>query len=263
MISIQQSWLGSLEVTAVNGTGHRFAKHSHDELVIGANLVGEEHIWLDGRSFTATPGSITLYNPGQVQGGGVADGAPWQYVGLYIDAGQLGQNLDLPHVEFNRALCHQPEFVARLESAIRRAAASDGLIRERAEEALILLLGDIVALSGTRLAVSQPMGLGLIGRIKELLAEHLHRTVSLDALANELQLSKFHLLRAFQKETGLSPRQWSMQLRTRRAQGLLRIGVSATDAAHAVGFVDQSHLNRHFRAAYGITPGTFQRLPKS
>ena len=50
-----------------------------------------------------------------------------------------------------------------------------------------------------------------------------------------------------------------MQLRTRRAQALLRAGRPATEVAHELGFADQSHLNRHFRAAYGVAPGSFQR----
>jgi len=36
--------------------------------------------------------------------------------------------------------------------------------------------------------------------------------------------------------------------------------VAACEVAHHVGFADQSHLNRHFRAAYGMTPGHYQRL---
>jgi len=77
-------------------------------------------------------------------------------------------------------------------------------------------------------------------------------------MAAEVGLSRFHLLRSFQKHTGLSPRQWAMQLRTRRAQGLLRQGLPAGEVAHRLGFADQSHLNRHFRAAYGISPGRYQ-----
>jgi AraC family chemosensory pili system transcriptional regulator ChpD len=50
-----------------------------------------------------------------------------------------------------------------------------------------------------------------------------------------------------------------MQLRTRRALALLRAGVAVGDAAHALGFADQSHLTRHFRSAYGISPGRYQR----
>lgn len=77
-------------------------------------------------------------------------------------------------------------------------------------------------------------------------------------MAVSVGLSKFHLLRAFKQRTGLSPRQWAMQLRTRRAQGLLRLGMAAGEVAHALGFADQSHFNRHFRAAYGISPGRYQ-----
>jgi methylphosphotriester-DNA--protein-cysteine methyltransferase len=71
---------------------------------------------------------------------------------------------------------------------------------------------------------------GLIGRAQELLAEH-RQALPLDRLGDELGLSKFHLLRTFQKETWLSPRQWAMQLRTRRAKGLLRKGVAASEVA--------------------------------
>ncbi|MFS9669498.1 helix-turn-helix domain-containing protein [Klebsiella pneumoniae] len=51
-------------------------------------------------------------------------------------------------------------------------------------------------------------------------------------------------------------------MRTRRAKGLLRQGRAAGEVAHDLGFADQSHLNRHFRAAYGITPGRYQSVVK-
>lgn len=91
------------------------------------------------------------------------------------------------------------------------------------------------------------------------MADRLQDAPDLEEMAALVGVSRFHLLRAFQKETGLSPRQWAMQLRTCRARGLLRAGVPATEVAHALGFADQSHLNRHFRAAYGITPGELGR----
>ncbi|HCE8236856.1 TPA: helix-turn-helix transcriptional regulator, partial [Pseudomonas aeruginosa] len=81
----------------------------------------------------------------------------------------------------------------------------------------------------------------------------------LDGMAEQVGLSKYHLLRAFKKATGLSPRQWSMQLRTRRALGLLRRGLAVGEVAHALGFADQSHLTRYFTSAYGISPGRYQR----
>lgn len=145
---------------------------------------------------------------------------------------------------------------------MKGALSGDGLVRDLNEDALVLLLAEVVNLSGVRLPGTVASGKGLIGRAQELLAEHLHQALPLDRLGDELGLSKFHLLRTFQKETGLSPRQWAMQLRTRRAKGLLRKGVAASEVAHDLGFADQSHLNRHFRAAYGMTPGRYQSVLK-
>jgi len=262
MSAMQHAWLGNYELSSTTCTGLTFARHSHDECVIGVNLLGEEKVWLDRREFAAGPGSITLYNPGQIQGGGAAEGAPWEFVSLYVTADQLAGDLGLAQVEFDRSLCVQPDLAQRLAMAVKGALSSDARVRELHEEALLLLLGEVVGLSGVRLPGTAATGKSLIGRAQELLAEQLHQSVPLEQLGDELGLSKFHLLRTFQKETGLSPRQWAMQLRTRRAKGLLRNGVAASEVAHTLGFADQSHLNRHFRAAYGITPGRYQSVVK-
>ncbi len=74
MNAVRLARLGDLEVASSSVAGQQFDKHSHDEFVIGANLLGEERIWLDGRSFSAGVGAITTYNPGEIQGGGAAEG---------------------------------------------------------------------------------------------------------------------------------------------------------------------------------------------
>jgi AraC family chemosensory pili system transcriptional regulator ChpD len=258
MSSSHHTWLGDYEISSTTCSGLTFARHSHDECVIGVNLIGEEKVWLDRRTFEAGPGSITLYNPGQIQGGGAAQGAPWHFVSLYAGADRLASDLGLAHLEFDRALCFAPALAAQLAQAAKGALNVDPLVRELNEEALVLLLGDVVRLSGVRLPGGASAGTAMVARAQELLAAQLHQSVALDALGDALGLSKFHVLRTFQKETGLSPRQWAMQLRTRRAKGLLRSGLNAADVAHDLGFADQSHLNRHFRAAYGMTPGRYQ-----
>ncbi|PFG24114.1 AraC family chemosensory pili system transcriptional regulator ChpD [Pseudomonas lurida] len=262
MSTVRHAWLGHYEISSTACTGLTFARHSHDECVIGVNLLGEEKVWLDRREFHAGPGAITLYNPGQIQGGGAADGAPWHFVSLYATADQLATDLGLAYLEFDRSLCFQPDLALRLATAIKSALGDDTLVREQTEEALVLLLAAVVKTSGVRLPGSTGTGKPLVNRAQELLAEHLHQPLTLDHLGAELGLSKFHLLRAFQKETGLTPREWAMQLRTRRAKGLLRNGMAASDVAHHLGFADQSHLNRHFRSAYGITPGLYQSAVK-
>lgn len=246
------------EVASATLGGHAFERHSHDEFVISANLRGEERVWLDGRSFDAGPGTLTGYNPGQIQGGGVAQGQPWQFVSLYVTPDQLAALLGVNQLEFERPANRLPALAEALADAVERALCGDAFVRERGEERLTLLLADISGAMGVRLRLEAEAG-GRIAELQEWLAADLVRQPSLDEMASYLGLSKFHLLRSFQKRVGLSPRQWSMQLRTRRAQALLRAGLPAIEVAHALGFADQSHLNRHFRAAYGLSPGSYQR----
>lgn len=151
-----------------------------------------------------------------------------------------------------------PHLARELACAVEACLSADALLRGRGEECVTLLLGRIAAGAGVRLSGERSLGHAAVVRLQELLAADLQQIPSLEQMAAEVGLSRFHLLRSFQKHTGLSPRQWAMQLRTRRAQGLLRLGLPAGEVAHRLGFADQSHLNRHFRAAYGISPGRYQ-----
>ncbi|MDG9923180.1 MULTISPECIES: AraC family transcriptional regulator [unclassified Pseudomonas] len=260
MNSVRLVRLGDLEVASSCVPGQQFEKHSHDEFVIGANLVGEERIWLDGRTFDAGVGAITTYNPGEIQGGGAREGQPWRYVSLYLPADRLAESLGRSELQFERPLQQAPALAGELARAIETCLSDDPLLREHGEEWVTLLLGRIASGAGVRLAATRDVGSAAVARLQELLAASLEQTPSLEQMAAAVGLSRFHLLRAFKRRTGLSPRQWAMQLRTRRAQGLLRLGVPAGEVAHALGFADQSHLNRHFRAAYGLSPGRYQAL---
>jgi AraC-like DNA-binding protein len=73
-------------------------------------------------------------------------------------------------------------------------------------------------------------------------------------------LSRFHLMRSFCKEFGLPPHAYASQVRLIAAKQLLATGQKPAEAAAAVGLYDQSHLNRLFKRAYGITPGVYAAL---
>lgn len=70
-------------------------------------------------------------------------------------------------------------------------------------------------------------------------------------------LSKFHLLRVFKAQTGLTPWQFQTQMRIDLARRLLTAGEPAGQVAVACGFVDQSHMTRRFRQLVGLTPAAY------
>ena len=94
----------------------------------------------------------------------------------------------------------------------------------------------------------------------DFLLEHSAEKVSLEDAARVAGLSAFHFLRVFRRELGLTPHQFLVQARLRRAQRLLRgSALSVTDVAYEVGFGDLSHFQNTFRRLVGVTPGRFRR----
>ncbi|MYR42447.1 helix-turn-helix transcriptional regulator, partial [Streptomyces sp. SID5910] len=86
---------------------------------------------------------------------------------------------------------------------------------------------------------------------------------SLETLAAELGSSPFALLRAFRDAYGMPPHAWLTDARVRRARRMLDAGTAPAEAAVAVGFTDQPHLNRHFARIVGVPPGAYQRERKN
>jgi AraC-like DNA-binding protein len=98
-----------------------------------------------------------------------------------------------------------------------------------------------------------------IARVRAYLEEHATENVSLDRLATLVNLSPFYLLRAFRETVGLPPHSYLTQIRVSRAKQLISASMPLAEVAAAVGFTDQSHLNRHFKALVGVTPGQYAR----
>lgn len=98
----------------------------------------------------------------------------------------------------------------------------------------------------------------IIERCKSYIRERYHCSISLDEIANFSGLSRFHLVRLFQRAVGSPPHAYQIQLRIEHACRLLQAGIRPSMVASAVGFADQSHLTRHFRRIMFTTPGAYR-----
>ena len=100
---------------------------------------------------------------------------------------------------------------------------------------------------------------GPVRRALAALHDALEQGITLDALAEQAGLDKFHLCRAFREEVGMPPYAYLTHLRISRAMGLLTQGLPPSEVALRVGLYDQSQLNRHFKRIIGLTPGQLAR----
>ncbi len=114
-------------------------------------------------------------------------------------------------------------------------------------------------LSARPLKAQGGLGAGRTRRLRDYMKAHLDRQITLDDLAQQAGLSRFHLQRMFRRSFGMTPHDWLTRKRIAKAETMLRAGADVASTALACGFCHQSHLTRAFRNARGITPARFAR----
>lgn len=83
--------------------------------------------------------------------------------------------------------------------------------------------------------------------------------LNLETVAREVDLSPFHFLRLFARVVGVTPHQYLVRSRLRRAAKMLATeNASVTDVAYDAGFNDLSNFVRTFHRAAGVSPSRFR-----
>jgi AraC family transcriptional regulator len=97
-------------------------------------------------------------------------------------------------------------------------------------------------------------------QLTDWMAEHAAEEFSLERLAAQAGLSRFHFQRLFKAATGVSPSRYHIDLRINEARKLLReTKMSVLDVALEVGYTDPSHFARLFRRETGLSPSEYRR----
>jgi AraC-like DNA-binding protein len=94
----------------------------------------------------------------------------------------------------------------------------------------------------------------LVGAVSSYLREHSSEPVRLQDLVSFTGYARSYLIGAFHKATGMTPHRYLVAHRVARASDLMMAGVSATEAALACGFADQSHFSRWFHRVLETSP---------
>jgi AraC-like DNA-binding protein len=85
--------------------------------------------------------------------------------------------------------------------------------------------------------------------------KELDTNLTVSGIARTVHMSPHHFTLLFKQSTGQSPYRYVTETRARKAKELLTSGkFSISEIAHQVGFADQSHLTRHIKHLFGVTP---------
>ncbi len=256
--------LGGIERIEGRFSGTAYDPHRHDTYAIGVTLHGVQTFRYRGRTHYSLPGQIMVLHPDEVHDGGAATEAGLRYRMLYLEPSLLAESLD----RAGRSLPFVKEGVVsdnRLRDALLAAL---GPLDEPLDD---LFLDDFVARLADGLArhsgepAAAPTAPCL--RSVRLARDHLEANALRQVDSRELEavtgLDRFRLSRHFRAVYATSPHRFQLMRRLQRARRMIQAGEALAEIAPATGFSDQSHFNRHFKKAFGMTPGRWATLVRA
>lgn len=233
--------------------------HSHDEFSFGVIDSGTADYNNLGQRNRIGCGDTVLINPADIHSCNPMAG-DWSYRMLFVDTDWVGEvqsevlgTDSIDYMPFSDILNRSPhsyqQFSFLFESLLNEP---NPLV---VESLLIQYMHQYFLTKKTE--KSESLG---IRRVKERISDQLDINHSLDELAKESGLSRYHLIRSFKQIYGLSPHAYQLDERIKNAKTLLKSGHSLLDTSHLLGFTDQSHLQRNFKKRLAITPKQYQEF---
>ncbi|EID54093.1 helix-turn-helix transcriptional regulator [Saccharomonospora xinjiangensis] len=237
-----------------------YRPHTHDAFSIGLIDAGTSVLTgpLEGPVRLAA-GDVVVIPSGQVHACN-PDAGKWLYQMIHVDQGwvaSLAPRRDACHLFAGIRVLRRRDLHERIIALNDAIFAGEG--RDPLEAGFAALFEALGTASPTHVVTSDadPELLTLLRPVLHRL-RHDESNPALSELAESVGMTKYQLVRAMRRATGLAPLAWRQNARIIRARHLLREGRPIAETAHALGFTDQSHFHRVFRAHVAASPGVYR-----
>lgn len=251
------------------------ALHHHDFYEVYFFLGGSVDYQVEGQTYRLQPGDLLLISPLELHQPIIhPDRDPYQRIVLWISPDFLHQ-----HSTANTSLVHcfdiscpthtnllrlppqqQEQIRATLDELLHQTEndqyGRDVLCPALLLQFLVLLNRLIPSESGSPRQEKEPT---LTDRVIAYIGEHYSQPLSLDSLAEQFFVSKYHLSHEFAHVMGVSVYRYITLKRLLMAKQMLSAGLRPTKVYEACGFGDYANFYRAFKSEYGCSPTEFMQ----
>ena len=241
-------------------------------------LGGEREVWVDGRHYRLSEGYMYFKRPCEVVAG-IGD------YNMYMITLDFSDSFDLSPSSYYRnrdgeaqALCqfdklcelpsvffayHYKEIIdlyEKLISCTYPSAEDKELERIYVEELLFLIFADATRYRREAAEVSPPTGSEHVKRASAYINRHYAEEITVDMIAESVNLNKNYLIRLFKAEAGTTPMKYLLDTRLHFARALLlQTDETVSGIAERCGFNTSSYFIKCFKERYSESPLSYKR----
>lgn len=254
----------NIEISHFSGIVQNFPIHFHDYYTIGFVNSGEMKLKHRNNNYIASEKSLILLAPNETHSCSDNNGQPIDFSSVNIGIDAMGDAVfevtgeeGLPY--FNLPVQNNISLLPYLKELHKVIANGEKGFKK--EELFLIsiahLLDEHSSLNPITFKESKPSE---INKVLTYIDSNYGSNITLDNLSSLICLSKYHFLRSFTKEVGITPYKYLETIRINKAKILLKQGVNPAQVALETGFTDQSHLNNLFKKLIGITPKQYMNM---
>ena len=249
-------------------SGEKVDFHYHEFCKLLFLVSGQGSYFVDGKRYLLSAGDLVLIGSRSVHKPELAEGSTYERIIIYISPDYL-QQMSTQDCDLLSLFSGSHGHVLRLKEQRRKAVFSlvSKLERDLSQEAfgrtilsqadllhLLVELGRSMEDSATNLPRPSVPENRRVVEIMEYLDRNLAEEIDMDALAERFFISKYYMMRLFQKETGTTIYGYLTQKRLLKARELISSGMRAMESCYACGFHSYSSFTRAYGKYFGTTP---------
>jgi AraC-like DNA-binding protein len=236
--------------------GQAFAPHRHDTYAVGLTLSGVQTFRYRGERRHCLPGQCHILHPDETHDGGAGTDEGFGYRIVYVDPALVQEALG------GKPLPFVPDPVVAASALPAGFVSGAWGIDEPIDHLGRIELAGAVAdmLAGAAQSRPTPSGrlhIAALTSVRDLVAASPARRYSMEDLERLSGLDRWALARQFRAAFGTSPSRFRTMRQLDQVRRSVAGGAPLAEASAAAGFADQSHMSRHFKRAYGLTPAAW------
>lgn len=250
---------------------HNVDLHHHDFYEVYFLITGDVTYTIESKLYRVLPGDLLLISPKELHQIYICpERSAYERYVLWVDPRVLTRLstrqtdlldcLDPSRPGYRNQLRLSPEAQQRIHgmmSDLCEELQEDSYGSDILPELLLTeLLVTINRLAkDTAVSAAEPSSSGeMVSRVVDYISSHYEESLSLESLADQFYISKYHLSHEFNRQVGTSVHRYIQKKRLLIARDLLAQGKKPSEVWSPCGFGDYTGFYRAFKAEYGTTP---------